>query len=818
MNIPSATYRLQFNGQFRFADAEKLMPYLRDLGVSHVYASPLLTARKGSVHGYDVTNPHEINPEIGTPEEFERFITCLHEHGLRLLLDIVPNHMAASLENPWWRDVLANGEQSVYASFFDIDWTAGAGKVLLPILTQPYGDSLESGAVRVEGKTLVCNDARLPLRNLNGVPANIDELDRLLAAQAYRLSHWRKAADAINYRRFFDVNDLIGMCAERDEVFAATHGEILDLVARGRVDGLRIDHIDGLRDPKAYLDRLPRAYIVVEKILGGGEAIPDDWRTCGTTGYDFMNIVNGAFVDERGYAALYDTYRSSVAVSDARLSDVARERKRRAMDELFATEIDALSGRLGRIAADHRVARDLPRREIRDALIALTSCLPVYRTYIRDFTIRQSDRACLEGTLEAAAGLASDNGLRFLREVLLLEPPHYLSHRRNDYLEFTLRWQQFSGAVMAKGLEDTAFYVFNPLISINDVGGDAVDPSVYFGVDAFHRRNQERQARQPATMNATSTHDTKRSEDVRARINVLSEMPERWQSCLARWSRWNRSDGAPDRNEQIFIYQTLLGAWPITRARFQGYLIKALREAKTNTSWLHPDERHEAMVLQFVDRILDPDVSRRFLKDFLKLYESVAFFGTLNSLSQVVLKVASPGVPDFYQGLELWDYSAADPDNRRPVDFELRMEMLKRLPEQPKPAELLREWRDGRVKMYTTQKALGFRREHQRLFIHGEYIPLEVTGTHAENVIAFGRRLADEWLIAAVPRLCSRLTRVGKPPLGRRVWADTSLVLPADCPRVFQDVLTGRRIKHPGRIAAIFSELPFAILSPPNLI
>jgi (1->4)-alpha-D-glucan 1-alpha-D-glucosylmutase len=812
MHIPSSTYRLQFNRDFRFADAEQLLPYLRNLGVSHVYASPLFTARKGSIHGYDVTNPHEINPEIGTSEEFERFVARLHEHGMGLLLDIVPNHMAASLENPWWRDVLANGERSAYAAVFDIDWRAGAGKVLLPILAQPYGESLESGAVRVEGQTLVCNGARLPLSSLNGAPANTDELDRLLAAQPYRLAYWRKAADAINYRRFFDVNDLIGVCVDRDDVFAATHSSILDLLARGRVDGLRIDHIDGLRDPKGYLDRLPRSYVVVEKILGGREVIPDDWHTCGTTGYDFLNIVNGALVDERGYAALRDAYRGFVGATDLQLSDVVRERKRQVMHELFAAEIDGLSARLLRLAADHRVARDLPNREIRDALIALTSCLPVYRTYIRDFTVTPDDRACIEEALQSAAGQASDSGLRFLREVLLLEPPRYLSHRRNDYLEFNMRWQQFTGAIMAKGLEDTTFYVFDPLISLNDVGGDAVDPSVYFGIEAFHRRNQERQVRWPATMNATSTHDTKRSEDTRARINVLSEMPERWQKCLDRWSRWNTSQGAPDRNEQIFIYQTLLGAWPITRARFQAYLIKALREAKTNTSWLHPDEAHEAKVLQFVDRILDPLVSARFLKDFLNLYESVAFFGALNALSQIILKVASPGVPDFYQGQELWDYSVADPDNRRSVDFESRSEILKGLQEQPKPAELLREWRDSRIKMYATWKALSFRHDHRRLFLHGEYLPLESTGTHAEKVIAFARRVANEWLIVAVPRLCSRLTRAGKPPLGRRVWGDTSLTLPEDCPRVFQDVLTGRRVKQPNRIAAMFSELPLAIL------
>ena len=771
----------------------KIVHYLHELGITDVYASPILKARSGSTHGYDVTDPTQLNPEIGTPEEFDQLCHALQERGMGLLLDIVPNHMAASLENPWWFDVLEKGEDSAYAQFFDVNWESK--KVLLPILGRPYGEALENHELQirmVDGRPVVqYYEQRLPIA-AGAEDLSVGTVDQVLSRQHYRLAYWRKAADAINYRRFFDINDLVGLRAERDEVFQATHEYVLKLVSEGKVTGLRIDHIDGLRDPKGYLDRLPEGYVVVEKILASHEQVPCDWRTQGTTGYDFTNYVNGAFIERAGYRKLEQFY-SEWTGSTSALIDVFRDRKRQVIHELFAGEVEALVHRLTELAEEDRHARDLRNEELREAFVTVTACLPIYRTYIRGTDISESDRAYIEDAIRTAGvGPQFD----FLRRVLLVEPAWYLQHQKPEYLDFVMRWQQFTCPVMAKGLEDTTFYIHNALVSINEVGGDCNGPESYFGVEEFHRRNLARHAQWPHTMNTTSTHDTKRSEDVRARIDVLSEIPDEWAAAVRRWARMNPSETAPDANEQTLIYQSMLGAWPVEPDRLKQYLTKALREAKTHTSWIEINEEYERRVMSFVDALYAND---EFLADFGALEKKVAYFGALSSLSQLVLKITSPGVPDIYRGTELWDLSLADPDNRRPVDFAARMTALKDLQRNPSVDEMVKNWEDGRIKMVVTSKLLNFRREHAELFSQGEYIPLEVTGARADHVIAFARHLHDQWCIVAVPRLMASLDN--------GAWDDTEIKLPAGAPSSCMDIFAGD-IVSPASCADIFRRLP----------
>jgi len=795
VRIPVSTYRLQFNRDFRFADAIRLVDYLHDLGITDLYASPIFKARPGSTHGYDVTDPTQINPEIGTPEEFNQLVEALRAKGMGLVLDIVPNHMAASVENPWWFDVLEKGQDSPYAGFFDVNWESK--KVMLPILGRPYGEVLENDelVVKIENGRPVLQyyEQRLPIaagaENLN--------VDQVLSRQHYRLAFWRKAADGINYRRFFDISDLVGLRAERDEVFETTHKYVLQLVDEGKVTGLRIDHIDGLLDPKTYLDRLPDVYTVTEKILAGNEQLPCDWHTHGTTGYDFLDFVNGAFVDREGYHALERIY-SEFTQSTATYTDVFRERKRQVMRELFAGEVAALVHRLGELAEEDRHARDLATEELKEAFVSVTAALPVYRTYIREGSISETDRAHIEDAIAVAGG---GPAFDFLRRVLLMNPAWYLQNRKPDYLDFVMRWQQFTGPVMAKGLEDTSFYVHNPLVSVNEVGGDSNGPEVYFGIDEFHRRNLARRARWPQTMNASSTHDTKRSEDARARINVLSELPKDWEWCLKRWARWNPTEIAP--NEQILIYQSMLGAWPIEADRLKQYVTKALREGKTHSSWIDVNEDYERRALSFVDSLY---ANEKFLKDLTRFGEKIAYFGALYSLAQLVLKITSPGVPDFYRGTDVWDLSLADPDNRRPVDFNSRVSMLEELKSEAKPADLLTQWTDGRLKLWTTWKLLNFRRDHSDLFLHGEYIPLHVSGPRADHIISFARRLHDHWCVVAVPRLLANLGGA------RRIWKDTSIELPPEAPSQWRSVFTSESVSSLSA-SVLYATLPFAVLS-----
>jgi (1->4)-alpha-D-glucan 1-alpha-D-glucosylmutase len=832
---PGSTYRLQFRPGFGFAEATDLVPFLSDLGITEVYASPILQARRGSEHGYDVTDPLTLNAELGAWSEFDALVSALKRRGMGLVLDIVPNHMAACAENPYWADVLEHGRASEYARWFDIDWDAAPdGKLTLPMLGKPYAEALRDGELRVgmdeRGPCVRYYEHRLPLAPasrravLEGEPP-----ERILAAQAYRLEYWRAGRHAINYRRFFDINELVGVRVEDPRVFAATHSLILRLVREGKVSGLRVDHIDGLRDPLAYLRRLAHAvprrlkdfYIVVEKVLLGEETLPADWPVRGTTGYDFLHVANAAFVDAPGLERLERIYRGFTGVRDE-YEDIVYTQKKRMLAELFPCEMQRLAKRLVAVSAP-----GLCEDECREAIREVTACLPVYRTYTRSFRLAPRDRATISTAIEAARvrnGSLSAPALDCLRRVLLLEIPRDLApERRSEWLDFVLRWQQLSGPAMAKGMEDTAGYVYNPLVSLNVIGGSAGAVSAA----EFHRFNGTRLRRWPSALNATSTHDTKRSEDVRARINVLSELPDLWADCLERWSRWNalhkrtvRGEPAPSANDEAMLYQVLLGAWPLHagevacfRERMKRFVIKAAREAKQHTNWIAPDADYEAALVEFTARIMQPGP---FLIDFLRVQEHIAPFGAIGSLAQALLKIASPGVPDFYQGTLLWDFSLVDPDNRRPVDFRRRTEALDeiRSAESPELIEsLVESWEDGRIKLYTIAKALGFRRARHELFRCGEYIPLAARGPAGDHVIAFARRLRGQWAIAAVPRFAAKLCGARNPFSAAGLWRGAFLQLPKGAPGRWTSVFTRKTFGGKLELSNLFRRFPVVLLS-----
>ncbi|HUP62707.1 MAG TPA: malto-oligosyltrehalose synthase [Thermoanaerobaculia bacterium] len=876
--IPIATYRLQFNARFTFQDARRIAKYLSHLGISDVYASPILRPRKGSEHGYDIVDPSALNPELGTEEDFDALHRELQKRGLGFVLDIVPNHLAASHENAWWMSVLENGLQSRFLHYFDIDWRDN--KVLLPILGHPYGETLESrrislgfdaegffftyydkrlpfapgsyhlvlrecidalpdGGVAVELRDLVQNDAVIAnsrflkdtlwriheqspefrgalasvIARING---DADALDRVLSAQCYRLAYWRIASETINYRRFFDVTDLVGLKVENPEVFEARNRRIFDLMAEGKVTGLRIDHIDGLFDPYNYLTKLQLrfsplsppsgervrvrgSYIVVEKILAPNETLCPSFPVAGTTGYDFLDIVNALFVDPNGLAQLTDFYRTYTGITTP-FDDLVYERKKQVIEQLFSGEMRALGLHLGALAVADRNARDFAPSELQAALLEITACLPVYRTYMREGQVSESDRAFIARAIGEARRRARANVdarlFDFLELVLRLEPPAYIAAEREKWTAFVMRWQQFTGRVMAKGVEDTAFYNYNRLVSLNEVGGEP-GRTQFDPVAELHARNERIARDWPHTMNATSTHDTKRSEDVRARIDVLSEIPDVWQREVARWTRMNaplKRDGVPHPNEELLIYQTLAGVFDSAGVaeRLRAYLEKAAREAKTHTSWITPNAEYESALKDFATRLLEHEP---FVNVFRRFHRRIAFHGFLNSLAQLVLKVCSPGVPDFYQGTELWDYTLVDPDNRRPIDYEHRVALLKR--KFRPPATLLRHWPDGRIKLFVTARSLATRARHIESF-QGAYRAVD-TGT--PNAVAF---LRGDDVLVVTPRLTTQLGNAL--PLGD-VWRDHRLAIDGR----WQNAFTGE-VMEDLALRNVFASFPVAIL------
>ncbi|HTN77789.1 MAG TPA: malto-oligosyltrehalose synthase [Pirellulaceae bacterium] len=966
----TATYRLQFNPKFTFRDAAKILPYLKQLGISHVYASPYFRPRHGSNDGYSVCDPNTLNPDLGGEAAYREYLDALRLHGLEQILDFVPNHMAASVENPWWFDVLENGPSSPYATFFDIDWNPVTpelvDKLLLPLLGQQYGKALEEGQLRLlvaDGAFFVqYYETKLPLapettvvvlahefeslqaaltpthadvielqsiitalrhlpsqstrspqlmserqrekevikhrlrellarsaevvafvqRNLttyngvNGQPASFDLLDDLLSSQPYRLCYWRAAADEINYRRFFDVNELTALCMERPEVFWSSHQLVRRLLADGSITGLRIDHIDGLFNPEQYLWRLQWAHvadrarqlwddsqadpaaswpivavellhcclrelslplpdnddlravlgpdaqlpiapletmdstaphgfnrqelpllILAEKILGIDEHLPDSWPLAGTSGYEYLNLLNGLFVAPEGWERLRKAFHK-LPETDTDFEQVVRQGKLLILSTAMTTELQLLAHRLSQISEQHRRSRDFTLNMLRQLLQEVLSCFPVYRIYPGKDGVHQHDRRVVD---EAIALARRRNPIMdpalfdFLRRVLLMQHPATLSAAAIEQRElFAGRFQQVTSPVMAKGVEDTAFYVYVPLVSVNEVGGHPAQPITT--LERFHAENLRRQREYPQSLLATSTHDTKRSEDLRARLNVLSEMPQLWTKTVQRWQRLNRQrvhdvDGAPapSPKDEYLFYQSLLGVWsdeePIQElvARLQGYMEKATHEAKQRTSWIHPHQEYDEAVRNFVANTLVTSTRNKFVDDVSAFRETLADAGYWSALCQLTLKLLSPGVPDIYQGQEWWDFSLVDPDNRRPVDFATRQSGLAELlgwyaadtdESRQRLASLLRSPRDPRLKQWVTYLLLNLRRRGAGEL--NEYEPLTVEGAAAEQLVAFAWRNATTRkiaLVAIVPRFVHAL-----PVADPKRWAGSVVKLP----------------------------------------
>jgi (1->4)-alpha-D-glucan 1-alpha-D-glucosylmutase len=923
--VPTATYRLQLNHKFTFRDAASIIPYLHSLGISHCYVSPYLRARPGSMHGYDIIDHNALNPEIGTPADYDDFVEELHRHDMGQILDIVPNHMGVmGSDNTWWLDVLENGEASDYAEFFDIDWNPFKeelqGKVLIPVLGDQYGIELERGELKLvfdqergefsifyhqhrfpvdpseyprilgheiaspEQKLGATNEDFLELQSIstafghlpgrrgltveqraernrekevqkrrlaalnaksaeirefltarvaafNGKPGDsrsFDLLHELIKAQTYRLAQWRVAADDINYRRFFDINDLAALRMENKDVFEATHRLIAALVAEGKVDGLRIDHPDGLYDPAKYLRQLrnklaegikgesERPYIVVEKILMGKERLRPDWPVDGTTGYEFANAVNGLFIAQNSAGKMERAQRFFTGNS-LDFDDLVYQCKKLILKVSLASELNVLANLLIRIALSNRHTCDFTLNSLRSALSEIIANFPVYRTYVNGNEVSAEDRGYIEQAVSAGKRRSNAPDLsvfNFIRDVLLVkangtEPETY----KRAVVRFAMKFQQVTAAAMAKGVEDTAFYRYNRLVSLNDVGGN---PGKFgLGVPEFHHANEERMRCLPHSMLATSTHDSKRSEDVRARIDVLSEIPSLWRRKVSRWRDWNRNKktnveecAAPSRNDEYLLYQTLVGTWPweecndqewaAYRDRIEEYMLKAAREAKEHTRWVNRDSEYEHALSGFVRSVLDRGGPNPFLKDFAEFQEPIARIGALNSLSQCLLKLTCPGVPDIYQGNELLEFALVDPDNRRLVDYDRRRELLKNLCTESVPSErpdfqkLSAGPTDPGVKLYVTWKTLRVRNEQRALFEGGKYIPLSVTGDKSEHVIAFAREHEGKSAIVAVPRLCATLLEDKFESVSdEEVWGNTKIELRDSEVACFHNRFTG---------------------------
>jgi (1->4)-alpha-D-glucan 1-alpha-D-glucosylmutase len=798
----NATYRVQMHAGFTLRDALAIVPYLDALGTSHLYASPVLMARTGSQHGYDVVDPHRINPELGGLPELEELARALHERGMGLLLDIVPNHMGIGQQNPYWEDVLTHGERSRYAKWFDIDWGMHADRrLVLPFLSGELDEVIGRGELRVvvteHGIRLHHFDNSVPVSpdtapealhlaqwdpatareteaDYQGVDAK-PRLLELLDRQHYRLVGWRRGPREINYRRFFDVNDLVALRMEDPAVFAETHTLILDLVARGIVDGLRIDHIDGLKNPRAYLARLDSEIssrcpggvpVFVEKILAQGERLPDDWPVQGTTGYERLNDIVDLFVSPEGFARIEQRYRSRRREADLSFGGTVRADKRAVLDRAFAADVERLSRLLmERLRAEGSIAT---RDQIFHGIEEFIAAMPVYRTYV------EPGRPLLDqdvATLESLALVDDPSTVaNRIRSIVLSGDP--------NAAEFICRIQQLTGPAMAKGLEDTAHYAYIPLVSRNEVGG-APDRPLDDVVGRFHAENQWFAAHLPASLVTTSTHDTKRSGDVRARISALSEIADEWQRSLARWRRLNRRYQTivrgrivPDPNAELLIYQTLVGIWPAPRAgrrqddvperswrmaardRMQQYVRKAVREAKLRTSWTEPDAAYEKALDAFVAAILDGGEDDPFLSDLSRLVSRISRVSWWNTMSRILLHMTMPGTPDIYQGDESWNFALVDPDNRRPVNYGAREASLGSVASHDEPINL-GEWESQTTsKTLVMHRLLITRRKHAALFA-GAYRPLKVTGGGVE-VVAFARVADDAVSITIAPRLICR--------------------------------------------------------------
>ncbi|MGX7741335.1 malto-oligosyltrehalose synthase [Rhodopseudomonas parapalustris] len=866
--IPTATYRVQLTADFGFDAAAAIVPYLKRLGISHLYASPFMKARKGSTHGYDIVDHTKLNPALGGEAGFARLSDALKQHDVGLILDFVPNHVGVHYaDNPWWLDVLEWGPASPHAASFDIDWDMlpfrARGGVLLPIIGSSYGKALEGGEIELRfdaadgsfsawyyehrlpiapqryseilrsvvreadaaetdvGRAILDLAARYtglrrPSRKeapefkaaLQAIPgaaeviargldayragegraSQIQALHNLLERQHYKLGHWQLASSEINYRRFFDVNTLAGLRVEDAATFEAIHRRVKKLLADGQLHGLRLDHIDGLRDPAQYFQRLrrlardaqgagaPPLYTVVEKILGEGEELHRFAGVHGTTGYEWLNVISRVLLDGAGLKPLEETWRQASNLSPT-FDPVLKAAKRRVLETLLLSEFTVLTRLLARIASGHYSTRDFSADNLRQVFELYVLHFPVYRTYLIGSGPTRLDRDLIEDTIAKARAdwFGADDGIfEFLKDVLTMDlvKPGRAPHSKQRVRHFALKVQQFTGPTMAKSLEDTAFYRYHRMLALNEVGGDPAAPEM--PIVAFHEEMRRRAKDWPHGMTATMTHDAKRGEDARARLLALAEIPGAWASAVGKWKVLNAPhlvvDGemrAPSAAFEYMLYQALLGAWPLSADpdfadRFQGFALKAAREGKQETNWLNPNLAYEDGLRSFIDRLLDPKLSGDFLESVESLHRRLSLLGALNSLSQVTLKATMPGVPDFYQGTEFWDFSLVDPDNRRPVDFAMRTQVLDALPDRPDWDALIARWPDGHVKLAWTRHLLWLRQQHAALFADGDYRPLAVTGPHRDHVIAFARTRGTEALIVLVGKGFAGLSDEGR--------------------------------------------------------
>lgn len=777
MTIPTATYRIQFRNGMTFDRAADITPYLKKLGISHLYASPIFTATSDSTHGYDVTDANEIDPAIGGREGFDRLSQALKAEGLGLILDIVPNHMAASLENPWWRDVIEHGAESRYAHHFDIDWSR---RLTLPFLGADFTDALEANEIQIKadpttGKPTLCyHDAHYPLNpsSYAGREAELlgttdkKRIADLHDQQPYRLTCWRDASHDLSYRRFFEVTGLAGVKVENPKIFDETHRLTLELVRSGAVDGLRVDHVDGLADPKAYLERLrreagPDCYITVEKILGAGEPLPADWPVFGTTGYEFIAALSNMFVDNDKLGQLQTAY-EAVSGQPVDMPSQLRDAKLLMVDKNFAGEFATLLSMAIDILNTETEKPQPSEEAIRAALRELVVSFPVYRTYgTQDGLPPESDAvmAKVVNTIKSSAHAPDANALHSLQRILR-------SGEGQAAYQFRTRFQQLTGPLMAKSVEDTLFYRQNMALALNEVGAEPL-PHPY-SVERFHAEMTKRLEKQPDALSATSTHDTKRGEDARARLYAITEAPELWAGAVKRWQAMNAGlkqaldDGpAPEPAVEWMLYQALAGAWPSDlettdeRAlksledRFAAYVEKALREAKLRTNWGDSNDVYEEAVVGYARKLLSPE-NQTFLKDFSETLVPFIKAGLSNSLAQTLIKLTAPGVPDIYQGSEGLDLSLVDPDNRREPDFEAFEAQLAAIDNSDKSDE----WEaSGEAKQRLIATALRMRRELPELFSKGRYLPLQVTGDDADRVVAYARTTVEDALIVIAPRL-----------------------------------------------------------------
>lgn len=820
MKFPTATYRLQFRNGMTFDRASALVPYLKQLGISHLYASPIFTATSESTHGYDVTDANEIDPAIGGRAGFDRMVQVLKDAGLGLILDIVPNHMAASLETPWWRDVIEHGAKSQYARHFDIDWSR---RLTLPVLGDDFDAVLEAGdlAVKSDPKTgkpvFAYFESFFPLNpaTYEGREAEIlgssdqASLSQLHDKQPYRLTSWRDAASDLSYRRFFEVTGLAGVRVEDEQVFEESHRLILELVRSGAVQGLRLDHIDGLADPKGYLDRLRRAvgpdcYIVVEKILGEGEQLPADWPVSGTTGYEFIAALSHALVDGTKLEALQSAYEE---IGESRLDakEQLRAAKRLMVSRNFAGEVSVLVKLAEKIAEE--AGRPATADELKVALSEMLIAFPVYRTYGTLEGMRADDKALLDNVIAEigeAGHTVSTEALALMTGILKGDVP---ASAAQDAVTFRTKFQQLTGPIMAKSVEDTLFFRYNMLLGLNEVGAEPIRPA--FSLDHFHEEMRIRKERQPMGISGTSTHDTKRGEDARARLYALSEAPEVWIKAVERWREMNANfvqqlpDGpVPEPEVEWMIYQALAGVLPPrfdadddktveeVKERFLAYLEKALREAKLKTDWSDSNEDYEKAVIDYASHLFSKE-NRDFLRSFAETIKPFIEAGLANGLTQTIIKLMAPGIPDIYQGSEGFDFSLVDPDNRHEPDYDA---LSSRLGEGRKPdATDVYAWHDGSLKQSVIATLLHLRRAAADLFNAGDYVPLRATSRSGEKFVAFARVHADQAVVVVVPRftLSEGTDQVLPPTLGSAI-----IELPTGLTnKQFENVWTGDRIE-----------------------